>query len=91
MHPHLSAVGIHGDMAQERRSEIVRGCLEGKYSVVVATNVLGRGLDLVTVRQVSPVAHIYFTACTVQWSVVTVCVLKGARYSTKSSHDCKNK
>ena len=63
MHLHLSAVGIHGDMAQERRSEIVRGCLEGKYSVVVATNVLGRGLDLVTVRQASPaaVALIHFT------------------------------
>ena len=50
--PHLSTVGIHGDMAQERRSEILSGCLEGKYSVVVATNVLGRGLDLVSVKQV---------------------------------------
>ena len=43
-------------MAQERRSEIVQGCLEGKYSVVVATNVLGRGVDLVNVKQV--VLHI---------------------------------
>ncbi len=48
----LSTVGFHGDMAQERRSSILQGLLEGKYSVVVATGVLARGLDLLHVRQV---------------------------------------
>ena len=48
----LSAIGIHGDMAQERRSAIVRGLQEGAYSVVVSTGVLARGLDLVHVNQV---------------------------------------
>ena len=49
---HLSAVGIHGDMAQERRSAILHGFLEGKYHIVVGTGVLARGLDLVNVQQV---------------------------------------
>ena len=40
-------------MAQERRSGILQGFLEGKYSVVVATGVLARGIDLMHVRQVS--------------------------------------
>ena len=51
--PHLACVGIHGDMAQQRRSEILKGFLEGKYSAIVATGVLARGLDLKNVQQVS--------------------------------------
>ncbi len=39
-------------MAQERRSSILQGLLEDKYSVVVATGVLARGLDLLRVKQV---------------------------------------
>ncbi len=45
-------MGLHGDMVQDRRSEIVREFLEGKHSVLVATSVLARGVDLVNVRQV---------------------------------------
>ena len=48
-----TAVGLHGDMAQQRRSEILQEFLEEKHSVLVATNVLGRGIDLIRVRQVS--------------------------------------
>ena len=51
--PHLSAVGIHKDMTQERRTTILHDFLEGKYSVVVNTGVWGRGLDLVNVQQAS--------------------------------------
>ena len=51
--PHVASVGIHGDMSQERRSQILTGFLEGKYSVIVATGVLSRGLDLKNVQQVS--------------------------------------
>ena len=43
---------MHGDMAQEKRSAVVEDLLDGRYSVVVATNVLGRGVDLSNVRQV---------------------------------------
>ena len=50
--PHVATVGIHGDMTQERRSQILSGFLEGKYSAVVATGVLARGLDLKNVQQV---------------------------------------
>ncbi|CAI8006463.1 Probable ATP-dependent RNA helicase DDX59 [Geodia barretti] len=50
--PHVATVGIHGDMAQERRSQILAGFLEEKYSAVVATGVLARGLDLKNVQQV---------------------------------------
>ena len=51
--PHLSAVGIHGDTAQERRTAILRDFLEGKYSICVNTGVWARGLDLVNVQQAS--------------------------------------
>lgn len=37
---------------QERRGEILREFLEGRHSVLVATNVLGRGIDLICVSQV---------------------------------------
>ena len=50
--PAATAVGLHGDITQDRRSEIVREFLEGKHSVLVATNVLARGIDLLNVRQV---------------------------------------
>ena len=43
---------MHGDMAQERRSAVVEGLLDARYTVIVTTNVLGRGLDLANVRQV---------------------------------------
>ena len=39
-------------MAQDRRSQILKGFLEGKYSAIVATGVLARGLDLKNVQQV---------------------------------------
>ena len=50
---HLSAVGIHKDTTQERRTTILHDFLEGKYSVVINTCVWGRGLDLVNVQQAS--------------------------------------
>ena len=38
---------------QQRRTEIVREFLDGRHSVLVATNVLARGVDLQPVHQVS--------------------------------------
>ena len=48
----VTAIALHGDMVQERRSAVLQGFLEGKHMCVVATGVLGRGLDLVNVTQV---------------------------------------
>lgn len=48
----VTAMALHGDMTQERRSAVLQGFLEGKHMCVVATGVLGRGLDLVSVTQV---------------------------------------
>ena len=39
-------------MTQERRSMILREFLEGRHSVIVATGILARGLDLINVEQV---------------------------------------
>lgn len=47
----MSAVCLHGDMAQERRSFILKGFQEGRYEVIVSTGVLARGLVLPNVQQ----------------------------------------
>ena len=49
--PAATAVVLHGDMAQEKRSEILREFLNNQHSVLVTTNVLGRGVDLMNVKQ----------------------------------------
>jgi superfamily II DNA/RNA helicase len=38
-------------MAQERRTDILKEFLDNHHSVLVTTNVLGRGVDLVNVKQ----------------------------------------
>ncbi|XP_060196694.1 DEAD-box ATP-dependent RNA helicase 41 isoform X1 [Lycium barbarum] len=48
----LKALSIHGEKSMKDRREIVRSFLVGEIPVVVATGVLGRGIDLLTVRQV---------------------------------------
>lgn len=50
--PAATAVILHGDMAQEKRSEILREFLNNQHSVLVTTNILGRGVDLINVKQV---------------------------------------
>lgn len=48
-----SAEGIHGDMPQSRRDQVMRKFKEGITDVLVATDVAARGLDI------SGVTHIY--------------------------------
>lgn len=48
-----SAEGIHGDMAQSRRDQVMRQFREGIVEVLVATDVAARGLDI------TGVTHIY--------------------------------
>ncbi|RXG53328.1 putative ATP-dependent RNA helicase DDX5 [Armadillidium vulgare] len=40
----LKSVGIHGDHSQAQRDQSLRGFRDGKYSVLVATDVASRGL-----------------------------------------------
>lgn len=48
----IKAVSIHGEKSMMERREIMQSFLAGEVPVVVATGVLGRGVDLLGVRQV---------------------------------------
>ncbi|XP_037352342.1 probable ATP-dependent RNA helicase DDX59 [Talpa occidentalis] len=48
----LKSVSIHSDKSQMERKNILKGLLDGDYEVVVSTGVLGRGLDLISVKLV---------------------------------------
>ncbi|XP_004610070.2 probable ATP-dependent RNA helicase DDX59 [Sorex araneus] len=48
----LKSTSIHSEKSQMERKSILEGLLEGDYEVVVSTGVLGRGLDLISVRLV---------------------------------------
>ncbi|XP_039083536.1 probable ATP-dependent RNA helicase DDX59 [Hyaena hyaena] len=48
----LKSVSIHSEKSQTERKNILKGLLDGDYEVVVSTGVLGRGLDLISVRLV---------------------------------------
>ncbi|XP_077934374.1 putative ATP-dependent RNA helicase DDX59 isoform X4 [Halichoerus grypus] len=48
----LKSVSVHSEKSQTERKNILKGLLEGDYEVVVSTGVLGRGLDLITVKLV---------------------------------------
>ncbi|KAK2504518.1 hypothetical protein MC885_006516 [Smutsia gigantea] len=48
----LNSTSIHSEKPQIERKNILKGLLEGDYDIVVSTGVLGRGLDLVSVKLV---------------------------------------
>lgn len=48
----IKANSIHGEKSMKERREIMQSFLVGEVPVVVATGVLGRGVDLLGVRQV---------------------------------------
>ncbi|XP_004458141.1 probable ATP-dependent RNA helicase DDX59 [Dasypus novemcinctus] len=48
----LKSTSIHSEKSQIERKNILKGLLEGDYEVVVSTGVLGRGLDLISVKLV---------------------------------------
>lgn len=48
----IKAVSIHGEKPMKERREIMRTFLVGEVQVLVATGILGRGVDLLGVRQV---------------------------------------
>ncbi|KJS03430.1 MAG: DEAD/DEAH box helicase [Peptococcaceae bacterium BRH_c4a] len=47
-----SAEGIHGDMPQSRRDQVMRQFKEGNVEVLVATDVAARGLDITGVTHI---------------------------------------
>uniref|UniRef100_A0A8C5XDQ6 RNA helicase n=1 Tax=Microcebus murinus TaxID=30608 RepID=A0A8C5XDQ6_MICMU len=48
----LKSTSIHSEKSQVERKSILKGLLDGDYEVVVSTGVLGRGLDLISVKLV---------------------------------------
>ncbi|KAH0456761.1 hypothetical protein IEQ34_014668 [Dendrobium chrysotoxum] len=48
----IKALSIHGEKAMSERREVLRLFLTGEVSIVVSTGILGRGIDLLKVRQV---------------------------------------
>ncbi|KAI7984269.1 DEAD-box ATP-dependent RNA helicase 41 [Camellia lanceoleosa] len=48
----VKAISIHGEKPMKEMREILRSFLVGEVPVIVATGVLGRGVDLLGVRQV---------------------------------------
>lgn len=48
----ISCESIHSDKMQTERTRIMQDFLAGAYDILVSTNVMGRGIDLLNVRQV---------------------------------------
>ncbi|XP_068262368.1 probable ATP-dependent RNA helicase DDX59 isoform X3 [Nyctibius grandis] len=48
----LQCTAMHSEKPQVERTDILQGLLQEKYEVIVSTGVLGRGLDLVSVKLV---------------------------------------
>lgn len=48
----FAAVPIHGDRSQSQRSSALRGFAEGRHRVLVATDVVARGIDVADVAHV---------------------------------------
>ena len=48
----VRAAALHGDLTQNRRDSVLNAVKQGRTSVLVATDVAARGLDVKTVKQV---------------------------------------
>ncbi len=48
----LDARSIHGDKSMEERTSTLQQFKQGEFPIIVATGILGRGLDLISVTQV---------------------------------------
>ena len=70
----LHCLSMHGDKSQRERSRILESFLAGECPVLVCTALLGRGIDLPNVSQVSfqtiKFAHIIVITCL--WSLFLI-------------------
>ncbi|KAL8161475.1 hypothetical protein V2J09_012964 [Rumex salicifolius] len=48
----IKALSIHGDKSMKERRQVINSFLVGEVSLLVTTGLLGRGIDLLNVRQV---------------------------------------
>lgn len=49
----ISSEALHGDISQHQRERTLNGFRQGKFTVLVATDVASRGLDIPNVDLVS--------------------------------------
>ena len=42
----FSAVGLHGDMKQMQRTQVMNGFKSGRHTILIATDVAARGIDV---------------------------------------------
>lgn len=56
----ISSEALHGDISQHQRERTLNGFRQGKFAVLVATDVAARGLDIPNVDLVSSMIKFYF-------------------------------
>lgn len=56
----IATEALHGDISQHQRERTLNGFRQGKFTVLVATDVAARGLDIPNVDLVG--SHILFTS-----------------------------
>lgn len=54
----ISSEALHGDISQHQRERTLNGFRQGKFTVLVATDVASRGLDIPNVDLVSSYGYI---------------------------------
>ena len=51
-HEHQSVAAMHGDLEQSQRNRIMQGFRDGKIVYLVATDVVGRGIDVTNISHI---------------------------------------
>lgn len=51
-HRHTDCGSMHGDMAQRERDRVLQRLRDGKLKILVATDVVGRGIDISTISHI---------------------------------------
>ena len=49
---HPSCAAMHGDMAQRERDRVLQRLRDGNLEILVATDVVGRGIDITTISHI---------------------------------------
>lgn len=79
----ISSEALHGDISQHQRERTLNGFRQGKFTVLVATDVASRGLDIPNVDLVSSYGYIYTTLP--NWSALLLTsIIYGVVYVVKN-------